>query len=141
MTRFNLDRIKNPVNSTVTVDPDGLGPITFVLAPTNTDTAFDVFSLRGAANEADFANMQFRIGVKRIVGWTDLMDEEGNLIPYSVENLGFLLNSPDFIPYAMNIGQLTINEIETDAAAKKKAPQATAPSVKSTKTKAATPEA
>lgn len=117
--KFNLNKVKNPVFRKEVIQPEGLEPITFQLAPFVTDTAFDITRLQHAKNEAQALEIQFHIGLKRIVGWSGLFDENGNELEYSPDTLGLLSQIPDFIPYAMEIGALTFEE-GTEMVEKKK---------------------
>lgn len=114
MVSFNLSKLKNPLQESLVLHGFGRKePITVLVAPFDTAMAFDCnrwahHARQGLHNEAD--EIQFEIGIKRIVGWTDLTDETGSLLPFNKENLLLLSRCVEAMDYFMEVGAKTLVE-------------------------------
>lgn len=109
---FVFNQMKNPVNETVEIKPENLEPISFILSPIRTSTAFAVEAYRNAQDPTMSLRMMFEIGVTRVAGWSGVNDEEGNEVKFTNQNFAIFNTMPDAIPYLLEIGSRTIDEVD-----------------------------
>lgn len=114
MAKFNFTKVKNPVQELFVSQPKDKDPLTFLLKPIDTAFAFDASrwqSLMGAGRQDDAIEMQFQIGVNRVMGWKDVLDEEGNEVDF-VTNYAAFTRIVDAIPYLMDVGKKTLIDLD-----------------------------
>lgn len=109
MARFNFTQVRNPVESSMSVDD-----VTFRLCPVDTGFAFDGKRYEGmiASGRFDDAReMQFRLGVNRVVGWSGILDEKGNDVEFTPENFAAFVRLVEAIDYMMAVGERTLVDL------------------------------
>ncbi len=123
MARFNFAQVKNPIESSMTVDD-----VTFRLCPVDTGFAFDgkrYETLLASGRIDDAREMQFRLGVNRIIGWKGILDEKGNEVEFTPENFASFVRLVESIDYVMAVGERTLIDLNViKAPAKLSEPEA-----------------
>ena len=111
MAKFNFSKVRNPKEELFVAVTEGLEPITFKLSPFESSLAFDcqrwVSALRKNSDVAD--EIQFSIGASRIIGWSDVKDEDGNLVDFG-NGYPLFVRLPEAIPYLMLVGKKTLED-------------------------------
>ena len=111
---FKFNKVKNPVNEDVVVNPDERGSVTFTLRPINTRTAFACEAWRKNEDPTVATHLLFEIGASRIIGWKDVCDENGNGIEFTSRSFQWFCSIPEAIPYMVEVGLLTVEEVFKD---------------------------
>lgn len=109
MARFNFTQVKNPVESSMT-----FRDVTFRLCPVDTGFAFDGKRYEGMVVTGridDAREMQFRLGVNRVIGWSGICDENGNDVEFTPENFAAFVRLVESIDYVMAVGEQTLIDL------------------------------
>ncbi len=140
--KFEFEKMRNAVSQDVEIKPEGLDSVTFTLRPLNTQTSFAVQSFLNEPEMTTAMRIQYEIGVGRVIGWKNVLDEEGNEVEFNPKNFATFNNMPDAIPYLMAVGHLTIDEVIKDREkkmGKKESKQAKKPKTEEVSPSASTP--
>lgn len=108
MAKFSFKEVASTVFE---AKPEGLDPINFTLRPINADTMLYYYEFETTGVYSEMLRVKLAIATQRITGWKGIEDENGELVPYTADNLFKLLNHKDFLPYMFLVGDHTIEEI------------------------------
>jgi hypothetical protein len=116
VTNFKFKNVLNPVETPfVAHDREEQNPITLMLRPTDTDMAFDAnrwMTLVNAGRVDEANELQFQIGLRRISGWQDVKDEDGNEVKFEPKMFAAFSRLVNSIPYIMKVGEQTLMDLD-----------------------------